>query len=248
MEEFSADLDATLRKCIEKEILLLNNVGFDLESSRNLMNFDLPKEIESYKFCGIHPHSAQEYDDKDILGIEELLDSKVFSGIGEIGIDRYWYKKEIEIEKQKELFRKQMDIAVRKKMPVMLHIRDAYDEAMEVAEEYKGLTIEFHSFLGEEKHLKKIISNGWYFGVNGVLTFKNSTVRNVVKKEYFDRMLIETDAPYLAPVPHRGKRNSPLFVTDIYDYISNFYNIEMDELKERVYNNFKRFAAGEKGK
>lgn len=244
MDEFREDLAEIASKCIEKRILLLNNVGYDLESSRELLKLSLPAEIEQHLFCGIHPHYASDAQDKDFEGIIELLSSGKFDGIGEIGLDRYWYKKEEEIERQKKLFIRQMDAAAEKNVPVMLHVRDAYDEAIEIASGYKGLRVLFHSFLGSRSQLDRIISNGWYFGVNGVITFKNSQIKNTVRREDFGRMVIETDAPYLSPAPHRGKRNSPLFVTDIYRFISEFYGYDIEELKGIVYYNFGRFLKG----
>lgn len=242
MDEFTADFEDMKKQCLLNDVRTICNVGYDIESSQAIMNLEYSDEFETYAFAGIHPHYADKVAKDDLKKLKAMLTSGQFTGIGEIGIDRYWHKDEEAIERQKRIFRKQLEIARDLKLPVMLHIRDAYEEAFSIILEYQLKNINFHSFTGNSDELEFIVNNGYFFGINGIITFKNSNLKSIVKKKHFDLMLLETDAPYLAPDPHRGKRNRPYYIKDIYKFISRYYEIDEKELQDKVYSNFKQFT------
>ncbi len=236
-EKKKEDYISTLR---ENDVRILNIVGYDLESSEKSFNIKFPDDFEVYHFVGIHPHYALKYKNEEILEIEKLLERKDCTGLGEIGIDLFWHKSD-EIENQKELFIKQLDIARRKKKPVMLHVRNGYDEVLEIIEGYKDLVFEFHSFSGTKEQLEIIFSKKYFFGINGILTFKNNDLKEILNKKHLARMLIETDSPYLTPVPFRGKRNTPEKVIYIYKRVSELFGIDIKDLKRIIRENFYEF-------
>lgn len=245
MEEFEKDYESIIESCIERDVRVLCNVGYDIESTEKIKNLSVPDEIKHYAMAGIHPHYAEHIDSKMRNEIEALLSDDFYFGIGEIGLDRYWHKDEKDIEKQKEIFRMQLDIAQDAQKPVALHIRDAYEEAFDILKHYRLSNVEFHSFTGNAGQLNHIVSSGYYFGINGVVTFKNSTLKDILKEEHLNSMLLETDAPYLTPVPYRGKRNRPDYVPFIYEFLAGHFNMPINTLKNRVYDNFMRFAGNE---
>ncbi len=242
MDEFKLQINDIINEMKEYNVGLICNVGYDLDSSKQADEFNI-EGVEYYKFAGIHPHYSDKITDEDINTLRTMLISGRYNGLGEVGLDRYWHKDEKIIETQKIVFKKQLSIAEELRMPVMLHIRNAYDEAIDIVSEYKLPSVEFHSFTGNKNQLNKIYSLGYYFGINGVITFKNSELKECLKEEFFDSMLIETDSPYLTPVPMRGKRNRSDYVRYIYDFIASQYNIDKEKLRDIVYDNFKRFVS-----
>ncbi len=247
MDEFSENRKQMIESLRKKNVRIICNVGYDYDSSRAIAELEFPDDFKTYAFCGIHPHYADKHEKNDLDKIIKLLKNGHYNGIGEIGIDKYWHKEEKNIKMQKELFISQLEIAEKLKIPAMLHIRDAYDEAFEILEDYTLVNVEFHSFTGEKRHLEEIYRRGYFFGINGVVTFKNSLLKETLERKYIDKMIIETDAPYLTPVPYRGKRNRSEYVIYVYRFISDYLNIEMEELKEMVYNNFIRFISKDNG-
>lgn len=242
MEEFDFENNRNdfISKLRESNVKILNIVGYDLESSKKSFSIKFPEDFEIYHFVGIHPHYALNYTEQDLFEIEKLLEEKDCSGIGEIGIDLFWHKKD-ELKQQKELFIKQLNIARKKKKPVMLHVRNGYDEVLEMVNDYKDLKFEFHSFSGTKEHLEIIVSRGYFLGINGIITFKNNDLTNIIKKDHIERIIVETDSPYLSPVPLRGKRNRPEYVVYIYKKISELFSIDIEELKKKIKKNFYEF-------
>ncbi len=242
MEEFDfkKDKDYYIERLREKNIKILNIVGYDLPSSKEAVKIKFPYDFEIYYFVGIHPHYASSYTDEDIDGIKLLLDEENVVGIGEIGIDLYWHKTD-SLKDQIILFERQLEIAKKIKKPVMLHMRNAYDEVLQIIKDYKDLKFEFHSFTGNRKELDSILSFGYFFGINGVITFKNNGLKDFLKPEDLERMIIETDSPYLAPVPYRGKRNSPEYVIEVYKKVADVTKISVESLKKIIKRNFYEF-------
>lgn len=238
--EFEKKRDLYISTLREHNVKILNIVGYDLESSKKSFSIKFPDDFEIYHFVGIHPHYALKYKEEDLLEIEKLLGKKDCTGLGEIGIDLFWHKSD-EVENQKELFIKQLEIARRKKKPVMLHVRNGYDEVLEIIDGYRDLVFEFHSFSGTREQLETIFSKKYFFGINGILTFKNNDLKEILNKKHLERILLETDSPYLTPVPFRGKRNSPENVVYIYKKLSELLGIDIEDLKRIVKENFYEF-------
>lgn len=247
MDEFNfkAHREQICSEMKKNNLLIVNDVGYDLKSSVDALDIELGEGFEHYAFGGVHPHYAEKTMDCEIDELEILLKKGRFSGVGEVGIDRWWHKDEVVIERQKEVFEKQLDIASRLSLPVMLHVRNAYEEAFEILDNYKNLTVEFHSFTGTTQELEHICEKNYYFGINGVVTFKNTHLKESIKREHINLLLIESDAPYLSPVPYRGKRNMPYYIVETYKALSSILDIDLEKLKETVRYNFYDFISKE---
>ncbi|PIP14366.1 MAG: hypothetical protein COX48_01260 [bacterium (Candidatus Stahlbacteria) CG23_combo_of_CG06-09_8_20_14_all_34_7] len=245
MEEFHfkenrENICFNLRK---NNVSIINDVGYDLKSSMEGLEIDLGEGFEHYAFGGIHPHYAEKTLDFELIKLDEAFSKKIFSGVGEVGIDRWWHKDENIIKRQREVFIKQLDMAKKHNLPVMLHVRNAYKEVFDILKEFPTLKIEFHSFTGNRKELDYICDKGYYFGINGIVTFKNSNIREIIRRENIHLLLLESDAPYLSPVPYRGKRNMPYYIIETYKAVSSILDINLEKLKDTIKYNFYEFIS-----
>lgn len=182
-----------------------------------------------YACVGYHPEISNKIVDKDYEVLEEILtkNSKIVA-IGEIGLDYYWEKENK--EKQRELFRKQLEIAQKLHLPVVIHSRDAINETYEILTEFKGVKGVIHCFSGSLEMAKKFIDLGYYLGIGGVLTFKNSKLGNVIEQLPLTSLLLETDSPYLAPEPVRGTVNESKNIPYIAKKIADLKGTSIEEV------------------
>ena len=185
-----------------------------------------------YPMMGLHPTSVKaDYLEQLDLIYKELSSEEDYVAIGEIGIDLYWDT--TYIKEQTDAFEKQLIWSVEKDLPVAIHARNSYKEVVESIlrvgkEELRGV---FHSFSGDTSDLKELLKiDNFYIGINGIVTYKNSNLREVLKDCPIEKIVLETDAPYLSPVPYRGKRNEPMFIAHINEALSNIYNIDAAEM------------------
>lgn len=186
-------------------------------------------------FClpmmGLHPCSVTAAFDKQLHEIEKHLSDRRFVAIGEIGIDLYWDKSTFEY--QKHAFNTQCEWALDMNLPVVIHSRDSTSEIIGLLKKMpripRGV---FHCFGGSLEESREIVDLGMYLGIGGVLTFKNSALSTILKEIDITRLLLETDAPYLAPVPHRGKRNEPSYLLFVIEKMSEVFRLSSDELGE----------------
>ena len=227
----------------KNDVRIINDVGYDLKSSMDSLSIHLGDGFEHYSFGGIHPHYAEKTLDCEIEKLDEAFSKKLFNGVGEIGIDRWWHKEENVIKRQRDVFIRQLEMAKYHNLPVMLHVRNAYQEVFDILKEFPSLKVDFHSFTGTTNELDYICDRGYYFGINGVITFKNSDLKNSLKRENIHLLLIESDAPYLSPVPHRGKRNMPYYIVETYKAVSSILDIDLESLKDTVKYNFYEFIS-----
>lgn len=190
-----------------------------------------------YSTIGYHPDQALIFTEKDIDSLKELIlsNDKVI-GIGEIGLDYHYdgYEK----DKQIELFRKQLKLAEDLKLPVVIHSRDATLDTINILKDYK-VTGVIHSFSGSYETACIYINMGFKLGINGVVTFKNSKLKDTLKKLSPENIVLETDAPYLTPHPFRGQRNESKYIKNIAEFVCKIYNISQDELAEITNKNIK---------
>ena len=192
-----------------------------------------------YGVIGIHPSEAKTYSKESEKEIYSLCKNKKIIAIGEIGLDYYWETETKEL--QKEVFRKQLQIAEELQMPVLIHDREAHEDTFEIVNEYNLKDVIFHCFSGDTTFAKKCLDKGFYIAIGGVVTFKNAKdLKEVAKITPLDKLLLETDAPYLAPVPFRGKLNSPKYLKYIAQEIANIKNIAIEEIKENTTKNAQR--------
>ncbi|WP_024789131.1 TatD family hydrolase [Lebetimonas sp. JH292] len=204
---------------------------------------DLPKAIklsekydEIYFAVGVHPVDIDKYEEK--LLFKHINHPKCVA-VGEIGLDYYWVKDEQQRLKQREMFQAQIDIAKEYDKPIIVHVRDATGDTQEIIENNPDIKGVFHCFNAAEQLLR--FSDRFYYGIGGVITFKNAKkLVNVFPKIPKEKVVIETDAPYLTPHPFRGKRNEPMYTVYVRDKISELWNLSPEEVEKITTNNAKR--------
>ena len=207
-KEYYDNLEEILNTAKENQINRYIVAGCDDISNKEVIEL-VNKYDNVYGNIGIHPENVDEYKDSDIEFIKDNLDNNKIIGIGEIGLD-YHYTKENKV-KQIKLFEKQLQIAQDLDIPVVIHSREATQDTIDILKKYnvKGV---IHSFSGSLEVAKIYIKMGFVLGINGVITFKNSNLKEVVKEIGLENIILETDSPYLTPHPYRGKQNSPKYI------------------------------------
>jgi TatD DNase family protein len=183
-----------------------------------------------YLMTGVHPTHVKANYLEELAHIKDQLAFRKFIAVGEIGIDLYWDKSTLKL--QQEMFRAQIQLAKQYGLPIVIHCRDAFDEVFEILEEEKGSNLFgiFHCFTGTFEQAKKAISYNMKLGIGGVVTFKNGKIDQFLNQISLDHIVLETDAPYLSPVPFRGKRNESSYILNVLEKLSDIYAISMEDL------------------
>lgn len=229
------NIEEIINESIKNNVTRFINNGCDDETNKEVI-----KSLELYDLMygaiGIHPENALKYNDEDLEYIESNLSNKKIVAIGEIGLD-YHYTKDNKNE-QIELLRKQLEIAEKHKLPVIVHSREATLDTINILKEYK-VTGVIHSFSGSLETAREYIKMGYLLGINGVVTFKNSNLKKVVEQLPLSSIVLETDSPYLTPEPFRGRQNNPSHIIDIAEFICELRNISLEELANITNNNIK---------
>jgi len=196
--------------------------------------YDLEKKHPSTVFLmmGLHPTYVKENYLEELRHVEKELEKRKFVAIGEIGIDLYWDK--THLKEQQDAFRKQIHLAKKYKLPIVIHCRDAFDEVFEVLEQEKSddLFGIFHCFTGTYQQALQAISFNMKLGIGGVVTFKNGKIDQFLNKIDLKHIVLETDSPYLAPIPFRGKRNESSYLVNVADKLAQIYGCSMTEIAE----------------
>lgn len=231
-ERFDSDIEELISLFEENEIDFLIDPASDVNSGRKILEL-VKKYDKIYGAVGIHPHEVEGITQKQLDEIYEMSFAKKIVAIGEIGLD-YYYDNSPK-DKQKEIFRKQMEIAKKRKLPVIIHTRDAMGDTYDILSEFRGEVIGvMHCYTGSLEMAKRFMELGYYISISGAVTFKNAVnVREMAKEIPLDNLLVETDSPYLTPEPHRGKRNEPKFVRLVAEKIAELKNMEVNDL---IYN------------
>jgi len=179
---------------------------------------------------GLHPTSVGENYRDELAIVENELRSDRYIAVGEIGIDLYWDKTRLNL--QEEAFRIQADLAISHNLPVVIHARESFVEILNILSGYrnKGITGVFHAFTGTREIAGQVIDLGFYIGIGGILTYRKSELPDVVKEIDLGRIVLETDSPYLAPVPYRGKRNESSYIPVIAQFIHQIKEIPLEEV------------------
>ena len=206
------------------------NAMLDLEKS-------FPENI--FLMMGLHPTHVKENFEEELAFVKHWLDKRNFYAIGEIGIDLFWDK--TLLKQQQIAFKTQISWAKEKNMPIIIHCRDAFDEIFEILEEVNDdqLFGIFHCFSGNLEQAKKAISYNMKLGIGGVVTFKNGKIDQFLHEIPLEHIVLETDSPYLAPVPFRGKRNESGYITKVLDKLAEIYNLTSEEIAEITTQNSK---------
>lgn len=208
-----------------------------IDSSYTQQMFQLKNEYPDYVFLmnGLHPCNVKENYKEELAHVENLMPTHHFCAIGEIGIDLYWDK--TFFKEQQEAFAWQIQLAKKHKLPIVIHCREAFEEVFEVLESEKGddLFGIFHCFTGTEEQAHRAIGYGLHLGIGGVVTFKNGKLDQFLKNIDLQHLVLETDSPYLAPVPYRGKRNESAYIVQVMQKLSDIYALPESEI-ERITN------------
>lgn len=228
-DDYNEDIEQVIRDAKDNAVRRIYLPNVDLDSIEPMVSL-YEKDTEYFRMMmGLHPTSVGEDFEKQLEEIKSWFNRYSFSAVGEIGIDLYWSKERI--EEQKQAFRIQLNWAREMNLPVVIHTRDSLTETLEIVNEFNDLRGIFHSFGGNEDDAKRILESGdFLLGINGVVTFKNSTLRDTLKSVPLSKIVLETDAPYLTPVPYRGKRNHPAYIPIIADHLSRVYGVSAEEI------------------
>jgi len=239
LEQFSEDIDTVISDSISSGIDKLFLPNISSETTKDMLDLCEKYPETCYAMMGLHPCDVKsESMEKELLHVEKLLEKEKFIAVGEIGIDLYWDKSTLPLQKEAFIF--QIDLAKKHKLPIVIHTRDSFNEAIEIVEKLNDeyLTGVFHCFTGNVEDAKRITDLGnFYLGIGGVLTFKNAGLDNTIKAIDIKHLLLETDSPYLAPTPFRGKRNESKYLINIAEKLSEIHKISMEDLSEITTNN-----------
>ena len=230
------NIDEVLNNASNNNVKYYINNGGDREYNKEVL--ELVKEYDNmYGALGIHPETVDDYSLDDIEFIKNNLSNEKIVAIGEIGLD-YHYTKENKDE-QIKLLEMQLSLAEEYNLPVIIHSRDATEDTINTLKKFNCRGT-IHSFSGSLETAKIYIKMGYLLGVNGVITFKNCNIKDVIKEVGLDNIVLETDSPYLTPVPYRGMQNNPSHILDIAKFVSELYNVSLEELSYRTNENIKR--------
>ncbi len=235
---FDPDRQELMENLPGKGISLVMNAGCSLESSRDIVAM-AERYPWLYASVGSHPDSANEVDETVIEEYRKLCRHEKVKAIGEIGLDYYY--EDIPRQIQQKAFRLQMELARETGLPVIVHEREAHDDGMRIVKEFPGVTGVFHCYSGSAEMARQLVKLGWYIGFTGVLTFKNA--RKAVETAAaipLDRIVIETDCPFMAPEPFRGKRNDPGYLYRMAEKLAEIRGISAEEAAAATLENGKR--------
>lgn len=239
-EEFDADRNEVVNRAISKgiDLLLLPNIDPESIAALKALHKDFPNNCLG--MMGLHPCSVTADYEQKLKTIQKELAENTYIAIGEIGLDYYWdttFK-----EEQIKTFRTQLQWAKELQLPVAIHTRNSFEDAITIVEEEldENLKGVFHCFGGSEKDAERIMACGFFMGIGGVVTFKNSNLKEVIKKVPLTSLLLETDAPYLAPVPYRGKRNESSYIIEIANKLAEIKEVTVSEIAAKTTENAKK--------
>ncbi|GIV21751.1 MAG: hydrolase TatD [Armatimonadota bacterium] len=225
--DFASDASHVWNRAREAGVHHAIVVGYDLASSESALQ--VAADFDGcWASVGIHPHDAVHCDENALLRLRQLASQPRVVAIGEIGLD--YYRDLSPKDAQRYALEQQIQIALQLRLPVIIHCRDAYDDLLDILSQYPLRGV-LHCFSGEPRHAQRAVEMGWYLGIGGVVTFKNAhTLREVIQQTPLENLILETDAPYLAPMPYRGKRNEPAYIPLIAEIVASLKNVPLEEL------------------
>lgn len=246
-EAFNDDRENIFKELKENGVINIINCASSYESIDKVCDIVNGHDF-IYGALGIHPENANEFNDNVLIEIKDkILNNKKIIAVGEIGLDYYWDENP-EREIQKEVFRKHMKLAEELNLPVIIHDREAHGDTLEIMKEYPKVNGVVHCFSGSVEFARECLKLGYYIGITGVVTFKNAKkVVEVVKEVPIDRLLVETDCPYMAPEPNRGKRNQSDYIQYVIEKIAQIKQMDSLEINRKVNENtYKLFGINQK--
>lgn len=227
LKEFDRDRESCLERSAAEGVEELYLPAIDSETHGQMLETE-SRFPQCKAMMGLHPCSVKEDYKSELSLVEKYLAQRKFIAVGEIGLDFYWDK--TFTHQQFEAFHHQIGLALQYDLPISIHSRNATDECIEVVEQYPGLRGVFHCFSGNTAQAQRIMATGFYLGIGGVVTFKNGGLDKVVQSVGMKQIVLETDAPYLAPVPYRGKRNEPSYTKLVAQRIAELLALDVAEI------------------
>ncbi len=230
-DSFDKDREVVIQRAIENKVSAIITIGTSLKTSIKAVSY-ANNYASIFAAVGIHPSDCKEASEKDYQEIEKLAAEEKVLAIGEIGLD--YYHMYTDKETQKAAFIRQITIAKKVNLPVIVHTRESQEDAFKILLEENANKVAgvFHSFSGNMDFLERVLESNFYVSFTGGVTFKKSTIDDLVKKTPIEKILLETDSPFITPVPHRGKRNEPSYVTHIASKIAELKGISIEKLAD----------------
>lgn len=240
-EEFDEDRKEAIQRALNKGVTEFYLPAIDSESHEKMLQLEAEYPGTVFSMMGLHPcYVKPETWEKELGRVKNYLDTRDFPAIGEIGIDLYWDKTTLDI--QVEAFEQQIDWAIEKDLPIVIHTRESFDQTFEVLERKKHPKLRgiFHCFSGNLEQAKHAVDLNFILGIGGVVTFKNGKIDQFLGEIPLDKIVLETDSPYLAPVPYRGKRNESSYLDLIAGKLVDIYKTDFSEIDRITTENAKR--------
>lgn len=238
-EQFDADRTEMIQRALDKGISRFFIPAIDSSYTQRMLELEKNHPDHVFLMMGLHPTSVNENYKEELKHVKELLDRRHFYAVGEIGIDLYWDK--TFLKEQQEAFRTQIQWAKEKNLPIVIHCRESFDEIFEVLETEKDEKLRgiFHCFTGTLEQAKQAISYNMKLGIGGVVTFKNGKIDQFLHQIDLKHIVLETDSPYLAPKPFRGKRNESAYLEKVLEKLVDIYKLSYQEIAEITTQNAK---------
>lgn len=243
VDEFKADISEVMERALAAGVESFYLPAIDSSEHVNMILLQEQYPAICKAMMGLHPCSVKADYMEELKVVEEWLSKRRFAAIGEIGLDFYWDTSFT--NQQYKAFRMQIELALQYKLPIVIHTRNAMKQTIEVVEEYvpKGVRGIFHCFGGSIDEAKRIIDAGFYLGIGGVVTYKNAGLAQVLENIDLKFMVLETDAPYLTPVPYRGKRNESSYLKYIIEKLAQVKNVSVADVEAATTANAKKIFA-----
>lgn len=228
--EFDEDRNEMIQRALDVGVSRFFIPAIDSAYTQSMYDLEKMYPENVFLMMGLHPTHVKDNYLEELRLVEKELSKRKFYAVGEIGIDLYWDK--THLEEQKKAFRKQIQLAKRHKLPIVIHCREAFDEIFEILEEEKSADLFgiFHCFSGTYEQALQAISYNMKLGIGGVVTFKNGKIDQFLNQIDLKHIVLETDSPYLAPVPFRGKRNESSYLVNVVDKLATIYNLHKEEI------------------
>ena len=238
-DQFDEDRTEMIQRAKDAGVSRFFIPAIDSSYTKNMLELESNFKNDVFLMMGLHPTSVKENYKEELAHVKKWIDKRKFVAIGEIGIDLFWDKSFL--KQQQEAFKTQIQWAKEKKIPIAIHCRDAFDEIFEILESEKSdeLFGIFHCFTGTLEQAKKAISYNMKLGIGGVATFKNGKIDKFLNEIDLKHIVLETDAPYLAPTPYRGKRNESAYITKVIEKLATIYDVTFNEIAEITTQNSK---------
>ena len=239
-EEFAEDRDAMMQRAFDAGVTRLFVPSIDSSYTQQMYDLEARYPENVFLMMGLHPTYVKDNYLEELAHVEQQLANRKFAAVGEIGIDLYWDK--ARLAEQQYAFKHQIQLAKKYGLPINIHCRDAFDEVFEVLEGEKGDDLYgiFHCFTGDFEQAQKAISYNMMLGIGGVATFKNGKIDRFLADIGLKHIVLETDAPYLAPVPHRGRRNESSYTLLVAQKLAEIYGVTVEEIADLTTENSKR--------